>query len=272
MSSHSSHPALEIQIAPHESAVDYLKTRPVPVGVRNHSDEQIILEDVSLTFQTDYPIPPENVTVKLPCDGCKVAPKALEYFHVPVIPSLLYRPATNYFSVVVAYRRVKGKTLSALAQAESAHASYLVVKEPPIFPPAQVFVSFKDSEDLELASLAARFLRRGGLEPYLARNDPRPGSDYWRDKIEPAVRSSVALTVVWSRQTTGHDESVVREVHIARGAGVPDVLLLEQSVAAPREYPPADLEHAKFDRTAPWIPFAQAIEVVARRIRAGKGL
>jgi len=50
------------------------------VGVRNHLDVPIILEEVSLTFQTDYAIPPEKVTVKFPCDGCQVTPGAMEYF------------------------------------------------------------------------------------------------------------------------------------------------------------------------------------------------
>jgi hypothetical protein len=228
---------VEIQIAPYQNAVDYLKTQAIPVGIR--STTRIILEDLLLTFQPSFPIPRDLVAVRYRCSGCEVAANALEYFQIAVTPSLLFLPYTNYFDVAAVYRRPEGRRRSSLYEATSLHASYLVVGQPPIFQPAQVFVSFKDPEDLELASLVGELLRRSGLESYLAREDPRPGSEYWRDKIEPAIRSSVALTVVWTHKTVGHDVSVVREVRIARRAGIPDVLLLEKGICTERVPPNA---------------------------------
>jgi hypothetical protein len=77
-------------------------------------------------------------------------------------------------------------------------------------------VSFKDPEDLGLAELEKGLLGLAGIRGYLARDDVQPGLDFW-EKITRHINASVATCVVWTRNTTVQQTSVLREITISCG-------------------------------------------------------
>jgi len=132
-----------------------------------------------------------------------------------------------------------------------------------------IFVSFKDPEDLGIAELAERLLRRAGFDPYLSKRERRAGSRYWKKKIYPAIRSSIGAVAIWTNHTKANSRSVRRELAYSKRARVPVGLFLEKGIGPPRGFPRGEREHCYFDYGQPVIPFAEEITAATVRHRNG---
>jgi hypothetical protein len=148
-------------------------------------------------------------------------------------------------------------------------SDYVIVRPGEVLGDEQVFVSFRDPEDLAIAQVAKEMLSLAGFRAYLARDDHGTGADYWDDKIYPAIRRSVGTLVIWSSATANNPSEVLRELRYSREVGVPVGLFRERGAELPEEYPKDKREYASFQRDAAWVPFANALGAAAeRRARA----
>lgn len=101
----------------------------------------------------------------------------------------------------------------------------------------QVFISFKDPEDLELATQLKEFLLRVGINGYVASLDLRLGGRIWDEKIKAELEKSRGLVVLWTRNTQLAPSNVEREMGMARELGIPIFLARERDVPLPAGFP-----------------------------------
>lgn len=199
--------------------------------------------------------------------GIELPPGQSKIWTIPIRPTLDCLENSNNPSVAVEYSAIASSRRRGIRQSQWHRGTWIVVKEVPPPDAAEVFVSFKDPENEELAQLAARYLRRAGLAPYLARDDEQCGRAYWEGKIMPAIVRSSGVLVIWSPDVVRSPDAVRREMGIAQRARVPLGLFLSRDVEAPVEYPPSVLEYVCFDPGAPHAAFADGIADMARRWR-----
>jgi hypothetical protein len=249
----------------------YLEEATIAVAPRNLGRERIIVQRVELEFQTDIPnVQPRDVMISFsPRTACELGGKAYDILNVPFKPSLLMTAFTNCYAVSLTYAR--GRNVAKTLRVKLPDQCYVIIKAVPS-DGSRVFVSFKDPQDEALARMLETLLGRAGYEAYLARNDPRPGIDFWKRKIEPAIRSSEMVAVIWTTNTQAHMESVAREIKIAKSAQVPVMVFLEEGVTAPPRFPVKKTEYTPFSPQNPAIAFAAAIENHVRLKRSGRKL
>jgi hypothetical protein len=239
-----------------------------PVWLKNRTKRPLWVRAVSVSLQPDTGWKGDaNRMVFRSEPGLELPPDHKEVTRVSVIPPLDCLPNSNIVDVSVEYGTLAETRDGDLRQTDRRHVDWILVTEVPAPVGAEVFVSFKDPENEELAQLAAKYLCRAGLTPYLARDDGRCGCDYWREKIEPAIGRAAGTLVIWTADTRRHPEAVSREIGIAQRARVPLGLFLSRDVKAPVEYPPSVLEYFRFDPVAPHAAFAVGIADMARRWR-----
>jgi hypothetical protein len=129
---------------------------------------------------------------------------------------------------------------------------------------ADVFISFKQPEDTSRAKLIEQYAWRAGLRPYMALNDPEPGSEQW-NRIEDAIRRSKRAFVIWGDRTEW-GRGVQREVGLCRKHRVPEVLLLQSDLDLPGQLKDTVLEYTRFDPHNPSERFATAVESVRQQL------
>jgi hypothetical protein len=260
---------------PHSHDADYLKRIKIPIGVTNHCDAEVRVDAMQLRFQSENSIDGTALAIHHECRDLVIRPGASEYDNVELVPSILFAPSTNYYAVELSYRFTTGARAGQKQKAGFSNHDYLIIHDPPRSPGrkkdyATVFVSFKDPADLPLANIAKALCTRAGLEPYLARDESRVGSDWWREKIRPEIVSADGMIVIWTAFTATAPGVVREELRCALEVGTPVGVFREQDVDLPAEYAADRKEHLQFDRGSPWIPFARAIEAAAKRCRGGR--
>jgi hypothetical protein len=237
-----------------------------PFWLRNKTGETLCIRAVSASLQPDngWVGPPDRMLFRSEI-GLELRPSHKEVVRVSIVPPLDCLAYSNLVDVNVEYGTPADISKGHSRHAERRHLDWLLVKEVPTPAEAEVFVSFKDRENEDLAQLAVKYLRRAGLSPYLARDDQRCGCDYWEDKITPAILRSAGVLVIWSPDVVRRPDLVRREMGIARAANVPLGLFLSNDTEPPDEYPASVLEHVPFDPKAPYAAFAEGIATAAQR-------
>lgn len=259
MSKHT--PDIRISVPPlPDPYVDYLKSIYLSVQIINGCARPVLVESIALRFQTNLTVPAPDLTIRHDCHGVMVEPERMEYLNVKVTPGLVYRPYTNVFDVTVTYRRQE-KTRRGARRTQSkpsGESSYLIIRPAPrIF--GNLFISYKEPEDLDLAKLFFALAEYAGYTPYIAPADMKPGSRIWQEKIPQAITASKAAFVLWTSKTplgTG----VQKEIKICRKSKVPDILLIEEGVDPPAEYQGSDIEWTRFARNNAPVVFANVIQ------------
>lgn len=265
--------AIELLTAPlPDPSVLYLEKVNVPVFPKNCSSQTIVLHNITLKFQGDSSAVPDQALIfHKDCESRELKSGANDVFRVSVTPSLLFRQSTNYYSVTVTYSFASN--LSVPKTEEFSFSGYLIVHPIPIVEESQAFISFKDSEDWELAQLAGTLLQRAGIKPYFARADHHlMNNNYWKDKIYPAIRSSKVTVALWTSQTLHDPKYVLLEMKQSKKEKVPVVLFLENGTEPPDKFPPKSKEYTLFERPSPHTVFAADIEALSKQLREGKRL
>ena len=238
-----------------------------PMWFKNRSTEALHVRAVSISLQADAGWVGPRTRMAFRAEiGLELPPGCMEIRHVTIVPPLDCLAYSNFLDVIVEYGSSTDLANGRPRLMEKRNLDWLLVKEVPApVSGAEVFVSFKDPENEDLAQLAAKYLRRAGFLPYLAREDGRCGSDYWEEKITPAIRRSAGILVIWSPEAVRHPESVQREIAIARSSAVSVGLFLSADADPPAEYPASILEYVRFDSSAPYAGFANGIAAAAKR-------
>ena len=222
--------------------VEYFGQTQLSIILRNNSREKLLVELLTLRFQSDAGA--ASIYEETEC-SLELQPEGLWEQVVTITPDLSYLTNTNIFDVMVTYRVDTGQGLSA-KKFEIHRGSYLIIRTP-ARQLGQVFISFRQPDNLALARILERLALRAGFSPYLAIRDPRTGTLLW-DKIERAIKASVATFVIWTKNTPW-GRGVEREVALSRSCRVPVVLLIERDVALRTlfndsvEYQPFELEN-----------------------------
>lgn len=176
--------------------------------------------------------------------------------------------ASNYITIRAEFEILAPEGLGPVRSERTPdHFDYLNVHNATSHADAQVFVSFVDPENAPLADIAARYLRRAGMLPYLAKNDLRPGCHNWEDKILPAIERSAGVLVIWTGDAVLRPENVIREINHALSAGIPVGLYLSRDAAPPEQLPRSIKEYLRFDIETASAAFARAIAAGATRWR-----
>lgn len=243
--------------------VEYYHTIALTIILTNISGSQVLIEDVTLRFQSDSAQAALNT--KAEC-GWELDPGVLHEVKVDITPTPLYKEFTNVFDIRVKYRVMDGDRVGDQQFEVYPSRSYIIIREPKNHI-GHVFISLKQPEDLDLGRLMARMVRRAGLVPFLKDDNQRLSEDIWIATIEPALRSSQACIVIWTDHTNWIAEGVKREISFCREGGVPEALFLEQGSAVPQLYAGTNNEYTYFDPKNPGKAFADGAAGLRHRLQ-----
>jgi hypothetical protein len=240
--------------------VNYLQTVSLTIAVENiGTSATVVIDSLALRFQSrsspGSSVADPHTTVVHPGGALSVAPSKLDYCTVQVRPNLLFLKYTNVFDVAISYRLspnfVDLNSFIGLG-------SYLVVNAAPqLF--GQVFISYKEPEDRNLANLLYDFARDAGFDPYIAPADLQTGSQIWTDKIPAAIKASKCVFVIWTPNAP-KGPGVKREVKIAQQHGVRVVPLLSKGTSFDTRVFGTDTEYTAFEPDRASLQFAAVVE------------
>jgi hypothetical protein len=255
--------AVSVPVLP-SADVEYFGQKTIVLHVTNLSAELIVIDDITLQFQADTGSAP--IYVEALC-GFEIPGTEVGAISISVNPTARYLAMTNVFEVMVHYRKQIGGRLGSLV-GEPHRGSHLIIKPPPVTL-GDVFISFKQVEDVERARLLERYAKRAGLSPYLILGDPQPGTQQW-NRIEEAVKRSRAGFIIWSKSTEW-GTGVQREVQLYRNYHVREVLLLERHLTVPELFKDTvlDVEYSRFNADDPSQSFDAAVASVRRMLLDG---
>jgi hypothetical protein len=249
-------------VAPHplSHAVEYYGTKNTRLILTNISANVQLLETVTLQFQPDIGTAP--LYVDYPCDMEVPIAKGQDVV-IPVTPTPIYMEHTNQFSVMVRFRPVAETGVGAQQTETFRDCSYILVGRP-VLDLGHVFISFKQQENMPYAELLARLSARAGFKPYVAVNDPRLGKNQW-ERIEKAIGNSRSIMVIWTRRTEWGG-GVKREIELARGNNLQEILLIEDGATLPDIYKDTEIAYQRFSAADPAQAFCNAITSLRTQI------
>lgn|SRR5574341_736034 len=247
-------PRLRISV-PFSFEVEYFTERQMAISITNSSQARLLVESLTLRFQADEGL--SAIPAEQRCDWELSAHQVKDQV-VTIAPTPLYLANTNALDVMVKYRVFRKTTLG--KQLTEIRPGFFVIIKNSTIKLGQAFISFKEKEDLGLASILERFASRAGFRPYIAAREARPGTPLW-NRIESEISKSVVAFVVWTKNTAW-GTGVQQEIEICSKCHVPYVLLIERNIELPEDYDES-IEYQRFDPKDPTSAFSDA--VVARR-------
>ncbi len=245
---------------PLSHSVEYYGAINIRLIITNLSAARQLLETVTLQFHPDVGTSP--IYVDCP-SGVEINPAKAEEIIIPVIPDCLYFHTTNQFSVMLRYRPIEADKVGAQKCDIHPDLSYILLRESAT-DLGQLFISFKQTEDLDRATLLGRFAQRAGFKPYLALEDPTVGAKQWR-RIAKAIRASRSILVIWSSRTEW-GTGVKKEIEIARKKKLREILLIEDNIPLPDLYTGTEIEFLRFSPANPAPAFGLAITSLRKQL------
>ena len=201
---------------------------------RNDSDDEIIINSVVCSFQTEKDLPRHEIKSSRPIS---VPPGSRESLTLQLDTDLELRPSTNSSTVEVEY--ASGRLESETATFNTPVA-YLDIQRIPL-DDAHFFISHKIPEDNKLAERLDYYLQKIGFTGYTAEGNPLLGHDLWNEKIYPEIDSCVGLIVLWTAEAERNPESICKEIEHAKEKGKRTILLREENTCIPDGL--QDIEH-----------------------------
>jgi hypothetical protein len=244
-----------------DRAASFLRPKRLAFWVRNTSGSAIHLRDVSVQLQAENAALRSDQTLisrSEAMDG-DLPRGARQSVELTVVPPLVALPGSNVWSVRADFEQVGATGVGAPQSECREQFDWINLHDAPAHPDAEVFVSFVDPENDELAQLAELYLGRAGIRPYLAKRDTRIGCDYWEGKIMPAIARAAGMLVIWTDETLRRPDSVIREIEYAQLVGTPVGVFRSHETELPQLYPKSVKEYVGFNPHAPRKAFAHAI-------------
>ncbi len=235
----------------------------IPVQVSNGGSSAVLIEAVTLHAQPEWECAAAAVAVTHSTPGFRIEPGAVTDREIPFAASPLCHAATNYLDILVTYRDLGAETTDALLLTRL-RACYVIIEEPPLRR-QQIFISYKEPEDLQLAEWLEKIVRRHGFRPYRARIDVQPGTNIWKRKIVPQIRASKALAILCTRLTP-LGPGVEREIKLAARARKMLIPFVERDAPLLEILrTKRDIERVTFERADAPLAFAQAIAAMRQK-------
>lgn len=210
-----------------EMYISYLQKGVIHAEFKNNSDKVIEIKKISCQFKSNglEPYSPSINTI------VSIQPNNLERIQIPFVVGLSLPMTTITYSITASYKKVGAS--KAITITYEAPTRSIIVK-PIRITSKYFFISHKDPDDLDLATKLDFYLRKIGLEGYIAENDRRPGLDYWDDKIFPAIDYCLAIIVIWTSNASKDCKNILREVKYAKKNGKTIIPLIERDVTIPK--------------------------------------
>jgi TIR domain-containing protein len=250
-----------VSVAPPTSLdVEYYGVKELSLYVTNRSAQEQLLDSVTLKFQPDVGTAP--IYVRQSC-GLSIAIGKAAEVKLRIRPTPLYQENTNAMSVMLEHRACDAGRLGSPGKEIHSDCFYLIIK-PSADDLGEIFISFKQPEDLPLAEALARYARRAGFKPYIAQSKPELGADQW-NRIESAIARSTAIVIMWTVYTEWGG-GVKKEIELARKYKIKEVLLLANNIDVPALYKGTDIEFKKFDPSNPAPSLVEAITSMRNQI------
>ena len=250
MSSTARYLKISVPVFPNE--VEYYEPVSVPVSITNISPGTILIDSIELELQTDAGM--VNWFKQTSCghrvDSGDVHDEIVSFASPPEL-----KENTCTFKVLVRFREANG-VAAGNAVAELAEQNFYIINRISSSKFGQLFISLKQAADDDLADSFAVMARRAGFDPYMAKDDPQPGTDLWA-KIENALKASKAAIIIWTSRTQ-MGPGVQREIELCKTLGVPLVLLIDEGVEIPEAYS-ASVEYQNFKRSNPATAFSKVL-------------
>jgi hypothetical protein len=244
---------LSISVTPPRSAeVEYYEQTTVSVLITSNAPYRVLIEQLILRFQSDAN--EASIYVEQSC-GWELTPGELREQLVSVYPIPNYLANTNVFDVMVKFRSFETGVVGQ-QKSEVHRGSYLIIRNTKQRC-GQLFISFKQPDDLTLARMMDKFARRAGFSPYLAIHDAQPGTDQWK-RIELEIRASIAISIIWTSHTDW-GRGVQQEIILARQYSIPEMLLIEEQLELPESHRGTNVEYQRFDANDPAQPFSKML-------------
>jgi len=214
-------------IRPH-SYITYLEEGDITLEFKNVSDESIEIDKIACSFETDIGLSP---TESILSPMISIKPNNISRVRVTFLIDLKMKLGTNFAKIDVTYRNAKSQK-STTVTFTNPYTRCIIIN--PIHPPEKhFFISYKGSNDRQLATKLDRHLTKIGFKGYVAENDNRPGIDIWQEKIFPAIDDCVALIVLWTSDSLTDPSTIFREVTYAKEKQKRVILLAEHGLKIP---------------------------------------
>jgi hypothetical protein len=234
--------------------------------ITNMATVHIVLDRVLLRFQSDSEL--GSIRVELPCSAVLKPDQSIEEV-VKIRPTAMFLANTNSFQIQVWFRRASDQGYEAPVSEVHCPPACLIISDPtPDL--GQLFISFKQPEDLELMNTLDRVARRAGFTPWTAYRRTPVGAAPWLG-IERAIRDSVAVAFIWTPNTDFTD-GVRKEVALCRRYGVREEPLLEVGIPVPEPFRDGKVQYKQFARETPTEAFVKVVDELrdkAQRKRQG---
>ncbi len=132
------------------------------------------------------------------------------------------------------------------------------------------FISHKDPEDTSLAIELKKYLRKTGFDAFIAEDERRPGSQFWNQKIIPAIKSCLGTIVIWTFSAKTGSRAIELEAKVTMTSNKPFVLLREDTIGVPKAFRPNTFEYSSAESRISKLDIARFAEEVTKTYEEGK--
>jgi hypothetical protein len=241
--------------------ITYLEEGYIQVELKNNSGQTIEIRNVLCRFRTEEGLEryEPSTALMLSIKPHNLSPR----IQIPFAAKLSLTEATNSYSVVVKYRKLRSSKFLTV----TFPSKYMIID--PVRPVERfLFVSHKDPQDSGLAAKLNHYLMKIGFKGYLAEEEKRPGLDIWLDKIIPAIGECIALIVIWTSNAAIDSANMLREIEYAQKIDKKLIFLLEEGVSLPKILP-KDKEFVRIPHNMSEADFVDVVSSIEHTYRTG---
>jgi len=209
----------------------------VSVRIRNKTAHPILIEEVGCELEVDQGF---DSFVPSVAPFIQLAPSHLSLpISIEFIADVSLKQFSNFYKITLKYSNsertrmrldLKGKYFTFYPSGSGSK---------------QLFISHKEPEDSDLARNLAHLLGKIGFKGYLSEDDHRPGLRLWEEKIPMSIRTSVGLVLLWTANASANSVNLLREIEMAKEAGIYLFPALEPGTDIPAALP-KEVEYYRF--------------------------
>lgn len=155
--------------------VEYYQPTRIPITLTSNCSEKLVVESLTLRFQTDRGMADYDIKYEV---GKQLLPEGLLAENIEVVPVPEFLESTNQYDIKIRYRKEIDGQLGDQMTLIPAIRPYIIVR-PCSDSLGQLFISFKQPDDLKFARRLETVAKRAGFKPYLKMDESTPGQDMW---------------------------------------------------------------------------------------------
>ena len=209
--------------------IAYIEEGIIFIELKNTSAKTITIKALKIEFETESSFKPYSVTSK---NIVKIKSKNIIKIEVPFSTKLILKHQTNVYKIKITFS-LENQTHSKIFSAAPSNSIVIHSRRPVT---NSMFVIHKDPIDTKLGNKVDFYLQKIGFSGFLAENDLRPGLNFWKDKIYPAIDECFAMIILWTKNASKTPKNILKEVKYAKTKKKPIILLREKNVKIHKEF------------------------------------